>query len=51
MRGGSKRETVGGREKVMAGHDIEREAKDIKIDGVYMEKEEKKTASESRKRI
>ena len=44
-------ETVEGREKVKAGYDIEREAKDKKIDGVYMEKEEKRTASESRKRM
>ena len=40
-----------GREKVKAGYDIERVAKDKKIDGVYMEKEEKRTASESRKRM
>ena len=45
------RETVEGREKVKAGHDIEREAKDKKIDRVYMEKEEKRTASESHKRM
>ena len=45
------RETVEGREKVKAGHDIEREAKDKKIDGVCMEKEEERTASESRKRM
>ena len=45
------RETVDGREKVKAGYDIEREAKDKKIDRVYMEKEEERTASESRKRM
>ena len=45
------RETVDGKEKVKAGYDIEREAKDKKIDRVYMEKEEERTASESRKRM
>ena len=45
------RETVEGREKVKAGYDIEREAKDKKIDRVYMEKEEERTASESHKRM
>ena len=40
-----------GREKVRAGYDIEREAKDKKIDRVYMEKEEERTAGESHKRM